>query len=372
MATKNLPESSGNELIRRIEGSEYIKNPLVYAQMRGNLSLLQTNVYVAIVAALQDRINKYYERQSNGGQQLTLFDDDNNGTLKLTIPLSTLGIRSKYYKEIEEAVDKMQNVKYKLRRKVDGAWVYESHVLLPVIKIPDTTYETGFVRKKGVIELTMMTETAKFFFDMNTGYVTHLKNIVSLCKNSKTPRLYIYLSYLNSKQYKGVGEVPYNDLKEFLGALEYADVNRTEIKKDRYKAYSYFTRDVLEPVKTELDALADSGQVEFSFTYEPVYNNPAKKRGNPDELRFILRKGKSRKQIAEEKLATEQVARAAEEREKSKDGVNRYVTILREIYNGNPEAVSEWQRENRGKGVPVPTPEECVSQARRMGFDITK
>jgi len=367
MSTKKIPESSGNELIKRIEGSEYIKNPLVYAQMRGNLSLLQTNVYVAIVAALQDHINKYYERQSNGGQQHTLFDDD-NGTLRLTIPLSTLGIRSKCYKEIDEAVDKMQDVKYKIRRKVDGAWVLESHVLLPVIKIPETTYKTGLVRKKGVIELVMMKETAKFFFDMNTGYVTHLKNIVSLCKNSKTPRLYIYLSYLNSKQYKGVGEVPYNDLKEFLGALEYADANRTEIKKDRYKAYSYFTRDVLEPVKTELDALADSGQVEFSFTYEPIYYNPQKKRGNPDELRFILRKGKSRKQIIEEHLANEQRTAEAIEKEATKDAVNKYINILREIHKGNPSAIKEWKQQNAN--IPVPTPEECVQMAARMGAEI--
>ena len=362
MASKQTVESPDNELIKRIEGSEYIKNPLVYAQMRGNLSLLQTNVYVAIVSALQDNIKKYYDRKTNGGRQMTLFDEDTNGVIKLSIPMSTLGIRSNYYKEIEEAIEKMQNVKYKIRRKVNGVWVYESHVLLPIIKVPETTSSQGYVRKKGMIELTMMTETAKFFFDMNTGYVTHLKNIVQLCKNSRTPRLYIYLSYLNSTKYKGVGEVPYSDLKEFLGVLEYADLQRTEIKKDSYKVYSYFTRDILEPVRKELDNLADTGQVEFSFTYEPIYLT-GKKRGNPDQLRFSLRRGNPKTKI-------EQKKEEKEKRVNGKDATKEYINVLRGIYKEEPDAIAQWNKWYNGT-IEIPSKEECVQIARKHDIDIT-
>lgn len=317
MNKKLIPISEGNELIKKIEGSDYIKNPLVYAQMRGNLSLLQTNVYVAIVAALQDRISQYYDKPTNGGQQLTLFDDElrDERPIHLSIPLSSLGIRSKYYKEIDEAVQKMQEVSYTIRHKVNGQWKIERHILLPIIKIPDTTSEAGYVRKKGMIEITMLAETAKHFFDMSTGYVSHLRNIVTLCKNSKTPRLYIYLCYLNSKQYNGVGEVNYMELKEFLGALEYEDKARTIIKTDKYKAFSYFVRDVLEPVKKELDYLADvEHQVEFSYEYTPNYPN-GKTRGNPDSITFKLRKGKQIEELAEF-IEDEATIKAREEEQK--------------------------------------------------------
>ena len=47
--------SPKNELIQQLENSDYIKNPLVYSQIRGDFSLIQTNVLVAIAATMQTR-----------------------------------------------------------------------------------------------------------------------------------------------------------------------------------------------------------------------------------------------------------------------------------------------------------------------------
>ena len=52
--------SPKNELIQQLENSDYIKNPLVYSQIRGDFSLIQTNVLVAIAATMQTRINECF------------------------------------------------------------------------------------------------------------------------------------------------------------------------------------------------------------------------------------------------------------------------------------------------------------------------
>ena len=48
---------------------------------------------------------------------------------------------------------------------------------------------------------------------------------------------------------------------------------------------------MLEPSKKELDELCQTGQVDFTFTYEPVYENNRKK-GNPDKILFHIEKGR--------------------------------------------------------------------------------
>ena len=48
---------------------------------------------------------------------------------------------------------------------------------------------------------------------------------------------------------------------------------------------------VLEPSKKELDELCQQGQVDFTFTYEAVYEN-GRKKGNPDKIMFHMEKGR--------------------------------------------------------------------------------
>jgi len=48
---------------------------------------------------------------------------------------------------------------------------------------------------------------------------------------------------------------------------------------------------VLEPSKKELDELCQEGQVDFTFTYEAVYEN-GRKKGNPDKIIFHMEKGR--------------------------------------------------------------------------------
>ena len=63
MAKKKGPSiiSKTNELVQYLsQGNDldFIMNPISYTQIRGNFSLVQTNLMIAIIAQLQDRIKE--------------------------------------------------------------------------------------------------------------------------------------------------------------------------------------------------------------------------------------------------------------------------------------------------------------------------
>lgn len=293
MITKKKEISSKNQIISLLETGNYIKNPLVYSQLRGDLSKIQTDIYVAVVAAMQERINYVITNHKQGEQwnDRDLFSEKEHKRelFNFEIPLASLNINAKDYDLVEDTCRKMQERSFTYRYKDSkGDWVTVISSIFTKIEIPYNESSNGFKRRVGNIKVEMKTEVAELLFSLRTGYVTHLADIVPKCKNSKTPRLYIYLSSLNENRlYKGEGQIDYNELKEFFGILTYTSSKRTEIKEDRYKMYSYFRRDVLEPIKKELDSLKEKGEVEFSFTYEPIYLN-GRKRGNPDKIKFTL------------------------------------------------------------------------------------
>lgn len=57
---KKVPDfNPKNELVRELKDSEFVKNPLVYSQIRGDFTPMQTNVMVELVNTLQEKINEY-------------------------------------------------------------------------------------------------------------------------------------------------------------------------------------------------------------------------------------------------------------------------------------------------------------------------
>ena len=102
MAKKKGPAivSKTNELVQSISQNndiDFIMNPITYTQIRGNFSLVQTNLMIAIIAQLQDRIKE----QLSFDNMATLFkpEDLSGNLLNFEIPLKELGISPKKYGE---------------------------------------------------------------------------------------------------------------------------------------------------------------------------------------------------------------------------------------------------------------------------------
>ena len=113
MAKKKGPAivSSKNELVQTIANNrelDFILNPVSYTQIRGNFSLVQTNLMIAIIAQLQNRIRE----QLSVGESSFLFkpEDLSGNLLNFEIPLRDLGISPKKYDELEVACNTLLNV----------------------------------------------------------------------------------------------------------------------------------------------------------------------------------------------------------------------------------------------------------------------
>ena len=300
MAKKKGPAivSRTNELVQQFSGSrdlDFILNPVSYTQIRGNFSLVQTNLMIAIIAQLQDRIRE----QLSMGEGTFLFkpEDLSGNLLHFEIPLKELGISPKKYGELEAACEALLHVdmSYKRYDEYERVWYDVKQNIFHKIEFPTAElnaegervgYKSG-QRRKGFIKIDMVDESAREILNLRKGYTRHLKGITQLCRSPRTPRLYIYLS-----AWRKIGSctVNYIDLKEFFGVLTFSK-DRKRITENRYVKYGAFHRDVLDPVLKEMKKLSDEGKVEFCFEYEPVYPHGIT-RGDPDSIHFTLIEGK--------------------------------------------------------------------------------
>ena len=290
--------SQSNELVKTIANNrdlDFILNPVSYTQIRGNFSLVQTNLMIAIIAQLQDRIRE----QLSMGESTFLFkpEDLSGNLLNFEIPLRELGISPKKYGELEAACEALLHVdmsyvrydEYEQQKYIVKQNIFHK-IEFPTAELnaegEKIAYKSG-QRRKGVIKIQMVDESAREILNLRKGYTRHLKGITSLCRSPRTPRLYIYLS-----AWRKIGSctVNYIDLKEFFGVLTFSKDHK-RIVENRYVKYGAFHRDVLDPVVKEMRKLSDEGKVEFCFEYEPVYPYGVS-RGDPDSIRFTIIEGK--------------------------------------------------------------------------------
>lgn len=324
--------SQKNGIIAQINGGgDYLINPLIYSQMEGTTSKLQSGIYYALVYAMQEPLSrlvpllnevrrKRVEMENNGAtkEEVQAMRDahdwtvlkgehtnagievvgtrDKDGYAVLTIPMSNIGISNKHYELVSEALDKMAGLVYSYDENiVDGKW---RRVSEPIFKRVSMEYEKYGTERRysGLMKVEISLDIVDRIFCMKYGYVQHLSYVARIAKGMGSS-LYRYLAQLNTPEYAGHGDVRYNDVKEFFGVFHYnKDRTGPGMKKDKdgnlvvddsYPNYAHFKRDILEKTKKELDALCKEGKLDYSFQYEPLYLN-GKKRGIPDFIRFHL------------------------------------------------------------------------------------
>ena len=285
-----------NELVRELKDSEFVKNPLVYSQIRGDFTPMQTNVMVELVNTLQDKINEYLQQRKRAEHIMpTLFSQEemSGGSVTFTIPIKELGVSPNSYNELEQACYKLLKLDVVYSTKDDETGE-ESIVMANIfskIKFPtsDVSKEgikynyAGGKRRTGQLQISMLSENVSRVFDMRRGYVEHVRHIVSFCRKRQSPRVYIYLS-----KWKHVGHksVNYIEFKEYLGLLRY-NAKRTEIVQNKYEKFATFCSMVLNPIRDELNELAAANKIDFSFDYTPKYPL-GKSKGDPDSIVFNI------------------------------------------------------------------------------------
>lgn len=279
-----------NELIKKLPNVDYIQNPIIYSQLSGNFSLMQTNIMLSLIKSIRDRVASHIE-PGKGIVGPLFTKDEIAGEVSFRIPLSDLGVDSKQYNDVEEAGLALLGVRssYKYIND-DGIPMKVTSNVFTKFEIPAIEGDYKFKkseRRIGYIEMKMLGETADRIFNTSNQYVEHITDIAKLCHSPRTPRMYIYLSAWRRTTSEVI--LDYNAVKEYLGMLEY-NKDHSKIKEggDKCPRYALFHRDVLTPAQEELQKLAYIGKVDFFFTYEPIYKGVKTRGVNPEKLKFNL------------------------------------------------------------------------------------
>lgn len=292
---KIKPVSEKNEMIRSLNGLEYIKNPFVYSQLRGNFSIVQQKVMISILSNLQAKINQQLI-EGKGIQGELVSKDDRT----FRIELQDLDLSTNQYEYLDTSIDaltKMSNIGFTYK---DGEETrYRQMQIFSGYDIPVSRSKSDEKkgRRKGYVEITLNSDAVDPVFNQSNQYIEHVGNIALICRSPRTPRLYLYLSAFRKVSKERI--VTYDSLKEYLGFVDYNSTH-TKILEDRAPKFSIFKRDVIDPAQKELKKLCLEGKVDFYFDYEPVYDGKQPKPGEkqkvlkgkePIKIRFVLIQG---------------------------------------------------------------------------------
>ena len=284
---------------------EWLYNPVVYSQISGDFSLMQQRVLVGILERLQERIKKGISYQKQLRIWPSLFEDEElNDNIVLEIDPRSLGVIPANYEYLQDALKALMKIQIGFPKKGKTKTRY---VVAPLFARAEMPYYKD--RKSGKIRIVMLKENVQDFFNLSMGYTIHLAKVAQLCQKKRTPRIYIFLSHCKDQ---GQKEVDYDDFCKFLGIDEDTakldmitrldeQVKKNEItKKERteriekwenpYRKFSKVKSLILEPSRKELDEFVRLGEIDFTFTYEPIYDQ-GRARGNPSKILFTIVKG---------------------------------------------------------------------------------
>mgnify|MGYP002731984016 FL=1 len=291
---KSTPESS-NSLIKELSSVEFIKQPYLYAMVGADFSLYQRSIMIEIVKSMQDRINEFLKNKRADGQ-MSLFPKDlsDDQIVTFRISASSIGVSPRDYVYLDEACKNLMemNISYYDYDQMGRKMRTYAH-LFSTIKMPVTPVSGSKEKEKRMnyVEARMDAKILKYLCDLGNGkgYLDHIYRIARICKRKRTPSIYIYLSRWKDFPKK---TVEYVELKKFLGVItleeEKLNGKMVNTEKDKYPKFSKFCKEVMDPIREDLDRMATENLVDFTFDYEPVYKG-ATKRGNPDEILFNIK-----------------------------------------------------------------------------------
>lgn len=279
---------NNNNIQPTIIPQEWLYNPVVYSQISGDFSLMQQRVLAGVLAQMQDRILYTINEKEKCKRFPTLFPvEDMQEVMELDIDPRQLGITPDHYSDLEDAMRGLSKLTMAFPKYDKGEVRYVIAPLFGRIEMP-----RGEVRRTGRMRIKMLRENVEDFFSLAHGYTVHLARITQICKKKRTPRIYIFLSSFRDIGHK---EVEYQVLLKFLGVDQqtFEQDNLAmgrHVKENPFRKYNKVRSQILEQSKREMDEFLASGDIDFSFEFEPLYKT-GRLRGNPTHIRFNIIKG---------------------------------------------------------------------------------
>ena len=296
-------EQRKQELISNVpvEQRRMITQPITFAYLNGDMSVMHARIQTTIMDKLQGRIAKAVAKQHEAGFTGSLFTDEDFAPVKgvsgnyltFSVKYSELGVDPANYRYVSEAARAMQGSLF-YEKEQDG--YVRSIVVFPVVDVPDETKK----ERRTDIKLHMTESTAKDLFTF-TRYQKYLKDAVFLFSSGYAGRIYLLI---NANKYMGDWTIEYEKLRKIL--LTTKDEKTGKYVADKYKDINDFKKRVLEPARKEIAEAAE--HIDCTFDYEFRY--PAgKKRGTPEAIIFHIHLTDTGRNIRQSQIeASEQIA----------------------------------------------------------------
>jgi hypothetical protein len=270
-----------------------VKTPWNYTKLSGGLSLIQQQALLMVSEHLQGYIRKFYELKLDKARNTpkSLFTEHvlREGIPPFRIYLQDLGIEPSNYGAARKAIDEINlQVEYTVTDEqghpTDKTELANVFTTFGFEKTGDYYHYTN---KQGKADYTKMQQpyidvkinpdVAIWAFNMQDGYVNHLKMIAMYSTKRSTPRIYLMLmKRMRKEQRQADIRIPFGELKEYLG-----------IAPNAYPMFRSFRQKVLDAVQQDLQRMAREvpPQTDITFTYDLCYPG-RRKMGDPEAILF--------------------------------------------------------------------------------------
>jgi hypothetical protein len=271
----------------------WVKTPWNYTKLSGGLSLIQQQALLMVSEHLQGYIRKFYELKLDKARNTpkSLFTEHvlREGIPPFRIYLQDLGIEPSNYGAARKAIDEINlQVEYTVTDEqghpTDKTELANVFTTFGFEKTGDYYHYTN---KQGKADYTKMQQpyidvkinpdVAIWAFNMQDGYVNHLKMIAMYSTKRSTPRIYLMLmKRMRKEQRQADIRIPFGELKEYLG-----------IAPNAYPMFRSFRQKVLDAVQQDLQRMAAEvpPQTDITFTYDLCYPG-RRKMGDPEAILF--------------------------------------------------------------------------------------
>lgn len=280
----------------------WVKTPWNYTKLSGGLSLIQQQALLMVSDHLQGYIRKFYELKLDKARNTpkSLFTEHvlREGIPPFRIYLQDLGIEPSNYGAARKAIDEINlQVEYAVTdeqghptNKTELANVFTT------FGFEKTGDYYHYVNKEGKADYTKMQQpyidvkinpdVAIWAFNMQDGYVNHLKMIAMYSTKRSTPRIYLLLMKRMRKEQTAADiRIPLTELKEYLGIRPYTDKQGNTVVP--YPMFRSFKQKVLDAVQQDLQRMAREvpPQTDITFTYDLCYPG-SRRKGDPEAILF--------------------------------------------------------------------------------------
>ena len=271
----------------------WVKTPWNYTKLSGGLSPIQQQALLMVSEHLQGYIRKFYELKLDKARNTpkSLFTEHvlREGIPPFRIYLQDLGIEPSNYGAARKAIDEINlQVEYTVTdehgQPTDKTELANVFTTFGFEKTGDYYHYTN---KEGKADYTKMQQpyidvkinpdVAIWAFNMQDGYVNHLKMIAMYSTKRSTPRIYLMLMKRMRKEQTAADiRIPFGELKEYLG-----------IAPNAYPMFRSFKQKVLDAVQQDLQRMAREvpPQTDITFTYDLCYPG-RRKMGDPEAILF--------------------------------------------------------------------------------------